>query len=218
MTGAANAHYLGIKAFSETDQTEDLKAIDVPTLVIQGDDDQVVPYKDAALLQAKLIKNATLKIYPGYPHGMLTVNAGRDQSRPAGFHPRLALPRYLPTHLLLKEVRQAARDRGACLAASAADLLRIDRRSDDANSNHSPSETTGCPVGTHFSSTRPNFHIATETAQVTTKDARRWRTRGCSNRAPQSTTGIRRDRSAIGVIGSRLQSCRSPMRPPPTNP
>jgi non-heme chloroperoxidase len=75
MMGAANAHYLGIKAFSETDQTEDLKTIDVPTLVMQGDDDQIVPYKDAILLQAKLIKGATLKVYPGYPHGMLTVNA-----------------------------------------------------------------------------------------------------------------------------------------------
>jgi non-heme chloroperoxidase len=75
MMGAANAHYLGIKAFSETDQTEDLKAIDVPTLVMQGDDDQIVPYKDAALRQAKLLKKSTLKIYPGYPHGMLTVNA-----------------------------------------------------------------------------------------------------------------------------------------------
>jgi non-heme chloroperoxidase len=75
MMGAANAHYLGIKAFSETDQTEDLKAIDVPTLVMQGEDDQIVPYKDAALLQAKLIKTSTLKVYPGYPHGMLTVNA-----------------------------------------------------------------------------------------------------------------------------------------------
>jgi pimeloyl-ACP methyl ester carboxylesterase len=75
MMGAANAHYLGIKAFSETDQTEDLKAIDVPTLVIQGDDDQIVPFKDAVLLQAKLIKRSTLKVYPGYPHGMLTVNA-----------------------------------------------------------------------------------------------------------------------------------------------
>jgi non-heme chloroperoxidase len=75
MMGAANAHYLGIKAFSETDQTEDLKAIEVPTLVMHGDDDQIVPYKDAGLLQAKLIKNATLKIYPGYPHGMLTTHA-----------------------------------------------------------------------------------------------------------------------------------------------
>lgn len=75
MMGAANAHYEGIKAFSETDQTDDLKAITVPTLVIQGDDDQVVPYKDAAALQAKLIKNSKLKIYPGYPHGMLTTHA-----------------------------------------------------------------------------------------------------------------------------------------------
>lgn len=75
MMGGANAHYEGIKAFSETDQTDDLKAINVPTLVMQGDDDQVVPYKNAAILQAQLIKNATLKIYQGYPHGMLTVNA-----------------------------------------------------------------------------------------------------------------------------------------------
>jgi non-heme chloroperoxidase len=75
MMGSALAHYEGIKAFSETDQTDDLKAITVPTLVIQGDDDQVVPYKDAALLQAKLLKRGTLKIYPGYPHGMLTTNA-----------------------------------------------------------------------------------------------------------------------------------------------
>jgi non-heme chloroperoxidase len=75
MTGSALAHYEGIKAFSETDQTDDLKAIAVPTLVIQGDDDQVVPYKDAALLQAELLKRGTLRIYPGYPHGMLTTNA-----------------------------------------------------------------------------------------------------------------------------------------------
>jgi non-heme chloroperoxidase len=75
MMGSAKAHYEGIKAFSETDQTEDLKAITVPTLVIQGDDDQVVPYKDAALLQAKLLKHGTLKVYPGYPHGMCTTNA-----------------------------------------------------------------------------------------------------------------------------------------------
>jgi non-heme chloroperoxidase len=75
MMGSALAHYEGIKAFSETDQTEDLKAITVPTLVIQGDDDQVVPYKDAALLQAKLLKNSTLKIYPGFSHGMMTTNA-----------------------------------------------------------------------------------------------------------------------------------------------
>jgi non-heme chloroperoxidase len=75
MMGSALAHYEGIKAFSETDQTEDLKAISVPTLVLQGDDDQVVPYANAALLQVKLLQNGTLKIYPGFPHGMLTTHA-----------------------------------------------------------------------------------------------------------------------------------------------
>ena len=73
--GSALAHYHGIKAFSETDQTDDLKAITVPTLVMHGDDDQVVPYKHAGVLQAELLPNATLKIYPGFPHGMLTTNA-----------------------------------------------------------------------------------------------------------------------------------------------
>jgi non-heme chloroperoxidase len=73
--GGAKAHYDGIKAFSETDFTEDLKSIDVPTLVMHGDDDQIVPYRDAALLSAKLLKNSTLKIYPGFPHGMLTTHA-----------------------------------------------------------------------------------------------------------------------------------------------
>jgi non-heme chloroperoxidase len=72
MMGGAKAHYDGIKAFSETDLTEDLKSVGVPTLVMQGDDDQIVPYKGAALLQAKLLKHATVKLYPGYPHGMLT--------------------------------------------------------------------------------------------------------------------------------------------------
>jgi len=75
MEGSALAHYEGIKAFSEVDQTDDLKAITVPTLVLQGDDDQVVPYKDASLLQAKLLKQATLKIYPDLPHGLMTTNA-----------------------------------------------------------------------------------------------------------------------------------------------
>jgi non-heme chloroperoxidase len=75
MMGGAIAHYEGIKAFSEVDQTEDLQAINVPTLILQGDDDQIVPYKDAALLQAKLVKNNKHKIYPGYPHGMCTTNA-----------------------------------------------------------------------------------------------------------------------------------------------
>jgi non-heme chloroperoxidase len=75
MMGGAKAHYDGIKAFSETDLTEDLKSIDVPTLCMQGDDDQIVPYKGAAILQVKLLQNATLKIYPGFPHGMLTTYA-----------------------------------------------------------------------------------------------------------------------------------------------
>ncbi|MEV7608818.1 alpha/beta hydrolase [Microbacterium sp. NPDC089320] len=75
MTGSALAHYAGIKAFSETDQTADLQAITVPVLVLQGDDDQVVPYKDAAVKQAELLTDATLKIYEGFPHGMLTTHA-----------------------------------------------------------------------------------------------------------------------------------------------
>ncbi|MCS0504644.1 alpha/beta hydrolase [Ancylobacter sp. GSK1Z-4-2] len=75
MMGSAKAHYEGIKAFSETDQTEDLKAISVPTLVLHGEDDQVVPIDDAGRLSVKLVQNGTLKTYPGYPHGMLTVHA-----------------------------------------------------------------------------------------------------------------------------------------------
>ena len=75
MMGAANAHYLGIKAFSETDFNDDLKKIEVPTLVMHGDDDQIVPYADAGPLSAKLLKNGTLKTYKGYPHGMLTTHA-----------------------------------------------------------------------------------------------------------------------------------------------
>jgi non-heme chloroperoxidase len=74
MTGGAKAHYDCIKAFSETDFTDDLKKISQPALVMHGDDDQVVPYKDAALRAAKLLKNVTLKIYPGYPHGMMTTH------------------------------------------------------------------------------------------------------------------------------------------------
>ena len=70
MMGAINAHYDCIKAFSETDFTEDLKAIDVPVLVMHGDDDQIVPIADSALLSSKLLKQGTLKVYPGYPHGM----------------------------------------------------------------------------------------------------------------------------------------------------
>src|SRR4051794_33772822 len=75
MMGSALAHYEGIKAFSETDQTDDLKAITVPTLVLHGDDDQVVPIAASALLSAKLLKDGTLKVYPGYPHGAFTIHA-----------------------------------------------------------------------------------------------------------------------------------------------
>lgn len=75
MMGSAKAHYDGIKAFSETDQTEDLRKITVPTLVMHGDDDQVVPIADSGMLSVKLVKNGTLKVYKGYPHGMLTTHA-----------------------------------------------------------------------------------------------------------------------------------------------
>ena len=72
MMGGAKPHYDCIKAFSETDFTEDLKSIDVPVLLMHGDDDQIVPIADSALLAATLIKKATLKVYPGLPHGMCT--------------------------------------------------------------------------------------------------------------------------------------------------
>jgi non-heme chloroperoxidase len=75
MMGGAKAHYDGIKAFSETDFTEDLKAVDVPTLVMHGDDDQIVPIADSALLSAKLLKAGTLKVYENLSHGMCTTHA-----------------------------------------------------------------------------------------------------------------------------------------------
>jgi non-heme chloroperoxidase len=75
MMGGVKAHYEGIKAFSETEFTADLQAIDVPTLVMHGDDDQVVPIADAAELSIKLLKHGTLKVYTGYPHGMCTTHA-----------------------------------------------------------------------------------------------------------------------------------------------
>jgi len=75
MMGGAKAHYDCIKAFSETDFTEDLKTIEVPVLVMHGDDDQIVPYADSAPLSAKLLKNGTLKTYAGFPHGMCTTHA-----------------------------------------------------------------------------------------------------------------------------------------------
>jgi len=75
MMGGAKAHHEGIKAFSETDFTADLKSINVPTLVMHGDDDQIVPIADSAPLSAKLLKNGTLKIYEKFPHGMCTTRA-----------------------------------------------------------------------------------------------------------------------------------------------
>jgi non-heme chloroperoxidase len=75
MMGSAKAHYDGIVAFSQTDFTEDLKKFTVPTLVMHGDDDQIVPYADSGPLTAKLVKGAILKTYKGFPHGMPTTNA-----------------------------------------------------------------------------------------------------------------------------------------------
>jgi non-heme chloroperoxidase len=75
MMGGIKAHYDCIKAFSETDFTEDLKKIEVPTLVMHGEDDQIVPFADAGPLSAKLLKNGRLKAYPGFPHGMPTTHA-----------------------------------------------------------------------------------------------------------------------------------------------
>jgi non-heme chloroperoxidase len=75
MMGGAKAHYDCIEAFSETDFTDDLKAIDVPVLILHGEDDQIVPIADSAHLAIKLVKNGTLKTYPGFPHGMATTQA-----------------------------------------------------------------------------------------------------------------------------------------------
>ena len=74
MMGGTKAHYDCIKAFSETDFTDDLKKIDVPVLVMHGDDDQIVPYADSAPLSSRLLKQGTLKIYKGLPHGMCTTH------------------------------------------------------------------------------------------------------------------------------------------------
>ncbi len=74
MMGSTKAHYEGVKAFSETDFTEDLKTITVPTLVMHGDDDQIVPIADSALLSVKLLKYGVLQVYENYPHGMCTTN------------------------------------------------------------------------------------------------------------------------------------------------
>jgi len=75
MIGSHKSQYDTIKAFSETDFTEDLKKIDIPTLVLHGEDDQIVPIVAAGLLSSKIVKNAKLKVYPGYPHGMCQIHA-----------------------------------------------------------------------------------------------------------------------------------------------
>ena len=75
MTGGAKAHYDGVVAFSQTDFTDDLRAVRIPVLVMHGDDDQIVPYADSGPLSAELLPNGTLKTYPGFPHGMPTTHA-----------------------------------------------------------------------------------------------------------------------------------------------
>lgn len=77
MMGGAHPQYEGIKAFSETDFTEDLRAIEAPVLILHGDDDQIVPIADSALLTAQLVRQGTLRVYPGLPHGMCTTHADR---------------------------------------------------------------------------------------------------------------------------------------------
>jgi non-heme chloroperoxidase len=75
MQGGIKPQYDCIKAFSETDFTEDLKKISVPTLVMHGEDDQIVPFADSAPLSVKLLQQGTLKVYPGLGHGLCTLNA-----------------------------------------------------------------------------------------------------------------------------------------------
>jgi non-heme chloroperoxidase len=75
MMGGTKAHHDCVKAFSETDFTDDLKAIDVPVFLMHGEDDQVVPIDDSARIGVKLLKHGTLKTYPGFPHGMATTHA-----------------------------------------------------------------------------------------------------------------------------------------------
>ncbi len=75
MMGGAKAHYDGIVAFSQTDFSDDLKRIDIPVLVMHGDDDQIVPYENSGVLSAKLLRNGTLEDLSGFPHGMPTTQA-----------------------------------------------------------------------------------------------------------------------------------------------
>ena len=87
--GRANAQIECIKAFSETDFTEDLRSIDVPVLILHGEDDQIVPVANSALLTAELVKHGTLKVYPGLPHGMCDDARRPHQRRPARLHQSL---------------------------------------------------------------------------------------------------------------------------------
>jgi non-heme chloroperoxidase len=90
MLGGVKAGYDCIKAFSETDFTEDLKKIDIPALVMHGDDDQIVPIAAAGLASAKILKNATLKVYPGFPHGMPATNPDQINADLLAFFQRSA--------------------------------------------------------------------------------------------------------------------------------
>jgi non-heme chloroperoxidase len=90
MMGGMKAGYDCIKSFSETDFTEDLKKFDVPTLILHGDDDQIVPIGAAAMQSSKLVKGATLKVYPGFPHGMPTTNADEINADLLAFFKRSA--------------------------------------------------------------------------------------------------------------------------------
>src|SRR3954465_6176612 len=85
MMGGAHPQYESIKAFSETDFTDDLRSIDAPVVIMHGEDDQIVPLADSALLTAKLVKQGTLKVYPGLPHGMCTTHAERINPDLLGF-------------------------------------------------------------------------------------------------------------------------------------
>ena len=85
MMGGIKAHYEGIKAFSETDFTEDLKSVDIPVLVLHGEDDQIVPYAVSGPLSAKLLRKGTLKTYKDFPHGMPTTQAATINADLLGF-------------------------------------------------------------------------------------------------------------------------------------
>jgi non-heme chloroperoxidase len=93
MMGGMKAGYDCIKAFSETDFTEDLKKFDVPTFIMHGEDDQIVPIVAAGLLSAKIVKNAVLKVYPGYPHGMPTTHHEQINTDLLGFLKSATVPK-----------------------------------------------------------------------------------------------------------------------------